>query len=81
MWVWFLVYSVVPIVLARPRRRRSSGASARDRPRTSPSTSVDQEGLIIAGGIVSVLAAIAWALLVRELTRRHTQLTGEATRR
>jgi hypothetical protein len=41
----------------------------------------DQEGLIIAGGIVSILGAIAWGLLVRELTRRHAQLTGESTLR
>ena len=79
MWVWFLVYSVVPIVLLAlgANQFRSMGTDRRD----FAEYFRDQEGLIIAGGIVSLLGAITWALLVRELTRRHTQLTGEATLR
>ncbi len=41
----------------------------------------EQVPLIVAQGVVTVLAAIAWALVVRDITRRHTQLTGETTLR
>ncbi len=32
---------------------------------------------VILGGAVSVVAAVIWILLVRQLTARHVQLTGE----
>ena len=37
--------------------------------------------LIVAQGVVTILAAIAWALVVHDITRRHTQLTGETSLR
>ena len=74
-----LLYSIVPIVLA------ALGASqfwnvSRDTEDLAEYFD-EQQGLIIAQGIVTVLAAIAWALVVRDITRRHTELTGEATLR
>ena len=41
----------------------------------------EQVPLIVAQGIVTILAAIAWALVIRDITRRHTELTGETTLR
>ena len=79
VWIWFLLYSIVPIVLA------GLGASqfwnvSRDTEDLAEYFD-EQYGLIVAQGIVTVLAAIAWALVVRDITRRHTELTGEATLR
>jgi hypothetical protein len=79
IWIWFLLYSIVPIVLIilGASQFRSFTTDRRDLAEYFE----DQEALIIAGGIVSVLAAIAWALVVREIARRHTELTGETTQR
>jgi hypothetical protein len=79
VWVWFLVYSITPIILLGlgANQFRSMGTDRED----FAEYFRDQENLIIAGGIVSILGAIAWALVVRELSRRHSQLTGEATLR
>jgi Domain of unknown function (DUF4328) len=76
IWTWFLVYSVVPIVLA------ILGASQfRNFSRDTEDLAEyfdEQQGLIIASGLVTVLAAIAWGLVVREITSRHARLSGEA---
>ena len=77
VWIWFLLYSFVPIVLAI-----LGAAQFWDVSREADDLAEyfdEQQGLIIAQGVVTVLAAIAWALVIREITRRHTQLTGEAT--
>ena len=79
VWIWFLLYSVVPIVLA--------GLGAAQLWNFSRDTADlaeyfdEQKGLIVAQGVVTVLAAIAWGLLVREITRRHSEFSGEATLR
>ena len=41
----------------------------------------DRLGLLVAQSIVGILSAVAWGLLVRALTDRHTRLTGEARAR
>jgi Domain of unknown function (DUF4328) len=77
IWIWFLLYSIVPIVLAILGANQFWDVS---READNLAEYFDeQQGLIIAQGIITVLAAIAWALVIREITRRHTQLTGETT--
>ena len=79
LWAWFVLYSVIPIVLA------GLGASQFwDLSRSTEDLAEyfdEQQSLIIAQGVVAVLAAVVWALVVRDITRRHTQLTGETTLR
>jgi hypothetical protein len=35
-------------------------------------------GMLVAMGIVGIISAVLWALVVRQWTARHTALTGEA---
>jgi Domain of unknown function (DUF4328) len=79
VWVWFLLYSIVPIVLAILGAAQFWNVS-RDTEDLAEYFD-EQVPLIVAQGVVTVLAAIAWALVVREITRRHAQLTGETTLR
>lgn len=79
LWVWFLLYSVVPIVLAI-----LGAAQVWDLARETEDLAEyfdEQQGVIIAQGIVGVLAAIAWGLVIRSFSQRHTQLTGESATR
>jgi hypothetical protein len=79
LWIWFLLYSVVPIVLAVLGAAQVWNLS-RDTDDLAEYFD-EQFGLIIAQGIVTMLAAIAWGLVVRDITRRHTQLTSEVSLR
>ena len=77
VWIWFVLFVIAPIVLLIAGTSQVSTISG-DRDDLAEYFD-EQQGVIIASGVVSILAAIAWALVVREITRRHTQLTGEAT--
>jgi hypothetical protein len=77
VWIWFVLFVVAPIALLLLGTSQFSNLSP-DREDLAEYFD-DQQGVIIASGVVSILAAIAWALVIREITRRHTQLTGEAT--
>ena len=75
-YVWFLLYSLVPIGLGIAGASivfQSFGGDAED----IADSITDTQGIAVAQGIVSILGAIAWALLVRAFTTRHTELTGE----
>jgi hypothetical protein len=77
IWAWFVVYSIVPIVLSvagADQQLRSFGAGLDD----LADMYVDSQGLLIAQSIVGIISAVAWGVLVRQFTRRHTELTGEA---
>jgi len=79
-WVWFLTYSVAPLVLAILGSRQLFASFDRDLENIANNI-VDNFGLTVLSGVVSILGTIAWGLLVWALTKRHTQLTGEATAR
>lgn len=75
VWAWFVLYSVAPILLG------ALGASQvwnlnRDAQDLADYFD-DQRGVIIAQGVIAIVGAVAWALVVRSLTARHTELTGE----
>ena len=79
IWAWFFLYSIVPIVLAALGASQIWNVSRNTEDLAEYFD--EQQGLIIAQGVVTVLAAIAWGLVVRDITRRHSELTGEATLR
>lgn len=75
-WIWFILYSVVPLILgiigsfAVFSNFDSNLDNTADR-------LVDDVGITVINGVAAVAGAIAWGLLVRALTARHMQLTGE----
>lgn len=79
-WIWFLVYSIIPIVLligGAASQFASFGRTGTDAARYFS----DHQALSMVQAAVSAISAVVWGLLVRELTKRHTALTGEATSR
>jgi hypothetical protein len=78
VWIWFLlgIALLVTVILGAAEL----GNVARDTEDIAEQFD-DQVPLIVAQAVVTILAAIAWALVVREITSRHTQLTGEAATR
>jgi hypothetical protein len=80
VWIWFVIYSVAPLVLLVidfQSQFGSVGGNTRD----VADSLHDKLGVLIIAGIVALLGAVAWALLVRAWTGRHTRLTGEASAR
>lgn len=79
VWVWFAIYGV-----ARTAASFLTGSPfdqfSREREDVAERF-VDHSGGLVAQSAVEVLSAAAWGMLVWSLTRRHTQLTGEATAR
>jgi len=76
VYVWFVLYSVVPLALAIAGSAtffRGFGQDAEDLAEALE----DTQGLSMASAAVTTLAAVAWFLVVKGLTERHTALTGE----
>lgn len=77
LWVWFVLYSIAPIVLLAIDARSQVGMTGGNTRDVADSLD-DKLGVLVAAGIVALLGTVAWALLVRAWTARHTRLTGEA---
>lgn len=76
VWLWFVVYSLVPLVLLaiQSSQQFALGASEED----LAEQVVDGRVTTIVSSAVTIAGAVVFALLVRRLTDRHRRLTGEA---
>ncbi|CAN5718074.1 hypothetical protein BH20ACT4_BH20ACT4_13890 [soil metagenome] len=78
VFVWWVLYGVVPLAFIPGTLDRMTSFN--------PSTEdlaeqfVDGLGLQLAASAVQVLAGIAWAVVVSQITAQHRQLTGETHR-
>lgn len=79
-WIWFVAYSIVPIAFLIAGASSQFGSFGRSGT-SAARYYADNQGLILTQGIVGAAGAVVWGLLVRELTKRHMALTGEATAR
>jgi hypothetical protein len=80
VYVWWVLYGLVPIVFL------VSGLAVQTSAFRGNETDLaewieDQKAWLIAQGLVGVVQAIGYFLLVRGLTTRHVRLTGETARR
>jgi hypothetical protein len=80
VYVWWVLYGLVPIIFL------ISGLTVQTSAMRGNETDLanwieDQKGWLIAQGLAGVVQAVAYLLLVRELTSRHVRLTGESARR
>ncbi len=80
VYVWWVLYGLAPIVFIAAGVTFQTGNLSQDSEDLADSLR-DSAALTVAQGLVGVAAAVAWALLIRGLTARHTELTGEAQRR
>ena len=78
IWVWFVVYSIAPLVIAAAGA--SSFAVGNDTD-TVAKRFADHFGPVIAQSAFAIAAAAAWFLVVRQLSHRHAQFTGELSAR
>jgi Domain of unknown function (DUF4328) len=80
VYVWWVLYGLVPIVfLVTGLTVQTSAYSGNENDLAEWID--DQEGWLIAQGLVGVAQAVAFFLLVRGLTARHVRLTGESAGR
>jgi hypothetical protein len=80
VWVWFALYSLVPIALLLAGSTLFFGGFGNDAEDFAENI-LDGESTLWLSALSSALAAIAWAIVVRGLTGRHRHLTGEASAR
>ncbi len=77
IWFWFVAYGIVPTLITAISAQAVFGAGF-SRDATTVAESLDDSGTIqMVGAGVTVLAAIAWILVVRQVTARHIELTNE----
>lgn len=87
IWFWFVVYGVLPLVFTVLTMVQVGQFMVGSGTQISGSVDDlaeylnDSKGLIIAQGLVSIVAALAWFLVVRVISERHARLTGEAAAR
>ncbi len=77
LWAWFVIYGIGTVVLSAINSSiqfSQLGGDAEDR----ADAFQDSLGIMIAMALLGIVAAGRWALVVRQWTARHTQLTGEA---
>lgn len=78
LWVWFVTYSVIPVVFAVLQLNAAfAGGFGGDVDDLAEQVS-DLGAVDLLGGLVSTAAAVVWILVVRAITARHTALTGES---
>ncbi|MDQ3468272.1 MAG: DUF4328 domain-containing protein [Actinomycetota bacterium] len=80
VYVWFLLYSVIPVALAIAGAATFLQAFGQDADDLADAL-VDTQAISMISAAVTVAAAVAWFLVVRGLTDRHVALTGETARR
>lgn len=78
VWVWFLLYSILPLLLLFTGSALFFGGGFGADAEDLADSIADSEAALWFSAASNFLAAIAWALVVRGLTARHTRFTGEA---
>jgi Domain of unknown function (DUF4328) len=78
LWLWFALYGIVPTVLVVFEAGNLAADGLPGIDLRSRAESLDDFGVAgFVAALVDVVAAIVWIVLVRQLTERHTRLTGE----
>ncbi len=78
VWIWWVLFGLAPTVLqligiGQWRAMTNDNRDIAD-------AIDDRLGLLLIQGVIAIAGVIAWALLARAITARHTALTGEARR-
>jgi hypothetical protein len=78
LWAWFVLFGLLPIfvIAVQVGSLTSNGIPSGDLDSVAESL-VDFGTIGVITGVLNVLAAVVWIVFVRQLTDRHTRLTGE----
>lgn len=77
IWVWFVVYGIVPAIITGLSAGAAFNAGFSQDADDLAETLDDFGTLQMAGAVATVVGAVVWILVVRQLTARHTQFTNE----
>lgn len=78
LWVWFLLYSVIPIVLTVLQARSLFGQLGLGGDTDAVAEALDQNVTYVwLGALATIGAAVAWIRFTKALTEQHVLLTGE----
>ena len=78
LWVWFVVFGVLPAVLLAVQIGSFATGGLPTGDIEAVADSLDDFGTIgFITAILTVAAAVTWVLFVRQLTERHKRLTSE----
>lgn len=80
LYVWFVVYGLIPAVLTFVSVSSVLDATLSldtDTESIAEAAAATSGPLLILGGVVTLVGAAVWVLVVKQLTERHRALTGE----
>jgi hypothetical protein len=78
LWAWFVLYGVLPAVLFVVQIGSLVSAGLGTGDLESLAETLDEFGALnVIAAVLVVGAAATWIVFVRQLTARHTALTGE----
>lgn len=80
VWIWFVVYSLVPVVLLFADGGDTFGSLGGSEDQLAEQLTGSQSAVVVTT-IVTVVGAIVFIALARALTNRHRRLTGESAAR
>jgi hypothetical protein len=80
VWVWFVVYSLAPLVITATGGALVYGGFSSDADDIADEI-VDGELALWLGSVATIAGAVLWGLVVHGLTARHRAFTGETTAR
>jgi hypothetical protein len=78
LWAWFVLFGIVPaiLILTQANDLAADGLPSGDIGSVADSLDDFGAGAVIVA-VVNIVAAVAWVLVVRHLTERHSTLTRE----
>lgn len=76
LWIWFLLFGIVPAILFVVQFSTFSGFAGTDMESVAENID-DAGGLSLLSGLATAGAAAAWVVFARQLTDRHRRLTNE----
>ena len=80
LYVWFVVYGLIPAILTAVSLGSVFDSALNldtDTDSIAEVTASTSGTQLLVGGAFSVISAVVWILIVKQLTARHTELTGE----
>jgi hypothetical protein len=78
LWVWFVMFGLAPLLLVVVQVNTLATEGIPDSDLESVADSLDDFGAVsVAAALLNIVAAVAWVLVVRQLTDRHAELTAE----
>ena len=80
LYVWFVLYGIIPTILTALSISSVFDAALNldtDAQSVAEVTAATDGPQLLIGGVVSVISAIVWMLLIKQFTARHVALTGE----